>query len=178
MEKDKKKKSQPKQPKPKSIDVEVGSVKSLCADYLNQLDASEAIYEGGEEASATKKRTVDMTKDKRTSFGLFDLPSDAPSDDPENDDLTERAPLQFSPPLEQVQRCQATRDSIARLLKEKKDDDVEKEKRRRETYVRMEQLRAARKAAVMAKREHWVNTVADDDKFPQRKNRQRIDGIL
>ena len=135
MEKDKKKKSQPKQPKPKSIDVEVGSVKSLCADYLNQLDASEAIYEGGEEASATKKRTVDMTKDKRTSFGLFDLPSDAPSDDPENDDLTsvtpseaEGAPLQFSPPLEQVQRCQATRDSIARLLREKKDDDVEKEK--------------------------------------------------
>ena len=117
-----------------------------------------------------------MTKDKRTSFGLFDLPSDAPSDDPENDDLTsvtpseaEGAPLQFSPPLEQVQRCQATLDSIARLLKEKKDDDVEKEKRRRERYVRMEQLRAARKVAVMAKREHWVNTVADDDKLSTAK---------
>ena len=172
MEKDKKTNSQPKQPKPKSIDVEVGSVKSLCADYLNQLDASEAIYEGGEEASATKKRSVDMTKDKRTSFGLFDLPSDAPSDDPENDDLTsvtpseaEGATLQFSPPLEEVQQCQATRDTIARLLKEKRDDDVEKQRRRRERYFRMEQLRAARRAAVVAKREHWANTVKDDEKL-------------
>ena len=120
--------------------------------------------------SETKEKIVDVTKDKRTSFGLHDLPSDAPSDDPENDDLTsvtpseaEGATLQFSPPLEEVQQCQATRDTIARLLKEKRDDNVEKQRRRRERYFRMEQLRAARRAAVVAKREHWVNTVKDDE---------------
>ena len=136
----------------------------------------EDTFEGGEEASATKKKTVDMTKDKRTSFGLHDLPSDAPSDDPEHDDLTSVTPsetegalLQFSPPLEEVQECQATRDTMARLLKEKKDSDVEKEKRIRERYVRVEQLRAARKAEVMAKRERWVNTVGDDDKLSTAK---------
>ena len=80
---------------PKSIDVEVGSVKSLSANYLNQLDVGEATFEGGEEASATKKKTVDMTKDKRTSFGLHDLPSDAPSDDPEHDDLTSVTPSEM-----------------------------------------------------------------------------------
>ena len=143
---------------------------------MNQLDVGEATFEGGEEASATKKKIVDMTKDKRTSFGLHDLPSDAPSDDPEHDDLTSVTPseaegtrLQFSPPLEEVQACQATRDTMARLLQEKRDSDVEKEKRRRERYVRMEQLRAARKAEVMAKRERWVNTVGDDDKLSTAK---------
>ena len=54
MEKDKKK-SQPKQPEPRSIDVEVGSVKSLRANYLNQLDVGEDTFEGGEEASATEE---------------------------------------------------------------------------------------------------------------------------
>ena len=92
MEKDKKKKSQPMQPMLMSIDVEVGSVKSLSANYWNQRDAGEAIFEAGEEVSETKKNIVDVTKDKRTSFGLHDLPSDAPSDDPENDDLTTVTP--------------------------------------------------------------------------------------
>ena len=176
METYKKKKSQPQQPKRKTIDVEVGSVKSLRANYLNQLDASEIVYKGGEETGVMKKRTYDMTKDKRTRLDLFDLPSDAASDDLDNDDLTsvtpseaEGAHLQLSPTFEQVQRCQATRDSIARLLQEKKDDDVEKEKRRRERYVRMEHLREARKAAGIAKRELWVNTVRDDDKLSTAK---------
>ena len=154
----------------------MGSVKSLRANYLNQQDVGEDTFEGGEEASATKKKTVDMTKDKRTCFGLHDLPSDAPSDDPEHDDLTSVTPseaegalLQFSPPLEEVQGCQANRDTMARLLQEKRDSDVEKEKRRRERYVWMEQLRAARQAEVMAKRERWVNTVGDDDKLSTAK---------
>ena len=143
---------------------------------MNQLDASEIVYKGGEETGVMKKRTFDMTKDKRTSFDLFDLPSDAASDDLDNDDLTsvtpseaEGAHLQLSPTFEQVQRCQATRDSIARLLQEKKDDDAEKEKRRRDRYVRMEHLHEARKAAGIAKRELWVNTVRDDDKLSTAK---------
>ena len=61
--------------------------------------------QGGEEVSEMKKKIVDVTKDKRTSFSLHDLPSDAPSDDPENDDLEDVSPsepegttLQLSPP--------------------------------------------------------------------------------
>ena len=58
---------------------------------------------------------------------------------------------------------------MARFLQEKRDSDVEKEEGRRERYVRMEQLRAARMAEVMAKRERWVNTVGDDDKLSTAK---------
>ena len=185
MEKDKKKKSQPQQPKRKTIDVEVGSVKSLRANYLNQLDASEIVYKDGEETGVMKKRTFDMTKDKRTSFDLFDLPSDAASDDLDNDDLTsvtpseaEGAHLQLSPTFEQVQRCQATRDSIARLLQEKKDDDVEKEREdEKDMYGWNTFVKPDRQQGWLS--ESSGSTLSEMmTNFPQRKSRQNIDGVL
>ena len=127
---------------------------------------------GDEGVSEMKRKIVDVAKDERTSFGLHDLPSDAPSDDPENDDLesvtaseTEATTLQFSPPLEEVQQCQTTRETIDRLLQKRRDDEVAKEKKRREQRWRMEQLREERRAKLVAERKHWVNTVKDDAKL-------------
>ena len=164
----KKEKKAGKKVKKNSKDRLKGKVKDpkeKCTDGKKGVSS----VQGGEEVSEMKKNIVDVTKDKRTSFSLHDLPSDAPSDDPENDDLEDVSPsepegatLQFSPPLEEVQQCQTTRETIDRLLQKRRDDEVEKQRKRRETYWRMEQLRGERKATLVAEREHWANTVKDD----------------
>ena len=76
-----------------------------------------------------------MAKDERTSFGLHDLPSDAPSDGPENDDLesvtaseAEATTLQFSPPLK---KYNSARPLVKPLIDSYKRGEMTKLRRKR-----------------------------------------------